>query len=586
MKWCLAGLVGVVVLVLCSRWWLPPVLPAVLAQWDVQVGAVERLESGRLELTDVRYAQDSVSVAGDVVDVPDVWSIAQALWRGAIAESLQVGAGALTLTLAQSGESRDASEPVDVVDVLHQVRQALVGMEAYVPALQCDSLTILIGEAQLAEVRGARLQQWHLEAGVESVHLAAPVDVVADLGGELWQLQVISEYLNLQADAALSFAEPSRVSADVTVTQGAESFHGKLLWQSGERVPGEVLLSSEHFTVQPHWLAWLGVERIEQLQVSDLSVTWADEAYVGRFAVTSELPVEGHAALPVQALLAVSGDLRVLSVERCELSGPWGQLGLQNVLRVDLKNRAVLEGAELVASLDLEQQEWIPAAGHLEGSVSVGPDQADGLDVRFDLRGTDLSYGANEADRVELVGEVQGSAITLERLQLDLLEGTDADRMAISGVADWVARTMDLEYEVALGAEWLNAWLREQYFTDELRAKGRVYGHFDAPELEGQVEPVTLNHPLLHPVTVSGELRSLSAGAIDVDLMAQCEGGEVLLDVAAQHRDDVCSVAFEAGGDHRSGTAEGGVDGARRDSLSDWWSCGRAFVRGACISEE
>lgn len=443
MQWCLAGLVGVVVLMLCSRWWLPSVVPAVLAQWDVQVGAVARLESGRWEVTDVRYAQGSVSVGGDVVEVPAMWSIAQAMWRGAIAESLEVSAGALTVTMAQRGERGAASEPVDVVEVLHQVREALAGVAAYVPALRCDSLSIVLGETQLAEVREACLRQWRLEAGVKSVHWAAPVEVVADLGGELWELQVLSEYLNLQAS------------------------------------------------------------------------------------------------------LGVSGDLRELNVERCGLSGPWGQLELQDVLKLDLEQRAVLEGAEFVASLDLQQQAWIPAAGQLQGTVSVGPDPVDGWDVRFALRGTDLSYGANEAHRVEWVGAVQGTEVTVERLQVDLLEGTEADRMTIAGVADWKARTLDLNYEVALGAEWLNAWLREQYFTDALRAKGRVFGSLDAPELEGQVEPVTLNHPLLHPVTVSGEVRSLSAGAIDVDLIAQCEGAEVLLDVAAQHRENVCSVALK-----------------------------------------
>jgi hypothetical protein len=60
LKWCFAGLAGMVLLVLCSDWWLPSVLPTVLRQWDVQVASITRLEGGRWELGDVRDAVDGV----------------------------------------------------------------------------------------------------------------------------------------------------------------------------------------------------------------------------------------------------------------------------------------------------------------------------------------------------------------------------------------------------------------------------------------------------------------------------------------------------------------------------------------------
>lgn len=549
LKWCLAGLVGMVLLVLCSDWWLPSVVPAVLKQWDVQVASVARVEGGRWECSDVRYEVGGVVVSGDVVRMPSPRRYLQAYWQEDVGDSLLVEVGQLSVVMAlvSEGDSDSESGAVDVVGVLGEVRAALSTYDSWMPAVEVGAASIVLNEAELLSLQDVSLRAWRLAGVLESSHFAAsPVQVEADLRpDEAWRAHLNAEAIGLQMDVGLRLEAKDRLALELSLIQGEETLNAQAAWLSNERWPNEVQLKSDAFSIQRSWFNELSALRAEHFHVSGLDVSWGQSRYQGSLALAAELPVVDHEALGLRALLSVSGDFDVLSIENCEISGTWGKLTLSNTLEIDLGELAVLQGAELTASLDLEKQAWIPAMGHLDGRVVVAPDSLDGWDVNFDLNGKSLSYGAYEADGVSLAGEIQGSMITLERLQLDLLNDTEADRVSISGVADWDERTMDLKYEAAFGADWLNAQLGENYFADELKGVGRVFGSFDAPELEGVLEPVTLLHSALNPVTLEGEVRSLSEGAFDVDLSAKCEGAELLLDLSAKRADGVCSVQFE-----------------------------------------
>ena len=544
-KWCLAGLIGLVALVLCCDWWLPSVLPTILKQWDVRVASITEMEPGRWELTDVRYVADGVEVTSAAVRVPSVRRSFQAYWQGDVAELL-VEVSALRVVLLPSEKASAETAEFDLLGMLGEVRSAMSAYEAWIPAVEIESAEIVSDEARVLTLQDVSLRDWQLAGRVGSEAFALSVAVEADLSPvETWVMHLNVSELGLLADATLNFEVADRVSLQLSVMQGDETLGGQAVWRSGAPLPSEVRLMSDRFSIQSSWFSDFVTMRAERLWVSDLNVSWGEEHYHGNLLLTAELPVEDHGVLPLEALVSVSGDFETLRVETCNVSGAWGALVLSNALEIDLRERAVLQGAELTASLDLEQQPWIPAQGHLDGVVRVEPDPADGFDLKFDLNGVNLSYDGYAADGVRLAGEVQGSAITLEQLQLDLLGDTEADRVMISGVANVAERIMDLKYEAALGADWLNAQLGEEYFADALAGTGRVFGSFDDPELEGTLEPVTVLHPLLHPVRLAGEVRSLSEGAIDIDLSAQCEGAEVLLDLAAQRRDGVCSVEFQ-----------------------------------------
>ncbi len=546
LRGCYAGLVGIALLVLCSDWWLPLVLPRVLKQWDVQMGPITRIEGGRWQYADLRYQTNGVWVSGDVVRMPGARRYLRAYWQGDVAKSLLLEVRQLSVVMAPSA-SENESESVDVVGMLGEVRSRLSAYESWIPAVEIGAASIVLNEAELLNLQAVSLMEWQLAGSLQSSHFAgSPVLIEADLSpNEAWRAHFNAEAIGVQADVGLNFDAADRVAVELSLTQGEEMLNAQVTWLGGEPLPSEVALESDTFSIQRSWFSGLAGMPVERLRVSDLEVSWGQDHYHGSLALAAELPVEAHEALPLRALLTVSGDVDTLRVDHCEISGAWGQLALSNTLEIDVSEWAVIQGAELTASVDLGKQELIPATGHLDGLVTIEPDQSDGWDVNFDLNGQSLSYAGYEAHGVRLAGEIQGSAISLERLQLDLLDDTEADRVSISGVADWEQRSMDLQYQAALGADWLNAQLGETYFADELKGAGRVFGSFDHPEVEGVLEPVTLLHPQLHPVTLVGEVRSLSEGAFDVDLSAQCAGAEILLNLWAKRANGVCSVQFQ-----------------------------------------
>ncbi|MFQ3271394.1 MAG: hypothetical protein ACI9A1_001719, partial [Lentimonas sp.] len=87
----LIGLFGLAVLLFTSRWWLPAVLPSVLARFDVQVDAVSMTEAGGLRLTQLGYTSDSVAVEVDAVELP-AWTVY--LWE----RTMGAGVGDLPLS--------------------------------------------------------------------------------------------------------------------------------------------------------------------------------------------------------------------------------------------------------------------------------------------------------------------------------------------------------------------------------------------------------------------------------------------------------------------------------------------------------
>jgi len=70
---CLIGLLGLAVLFSTGRWWLPAVLPQVLARFGVQAESVVIAADGELQVAQVKYVSDGVTVLVDTMALPS-WS--------------------------------------------------------------------------------------------------------------------------------------------------------------------------------------------------------------------------------------------------------------------------------------------------------------------------------------------------------------------------------------------------------------------------------------------------------------------------------------------------------------------------------
>ncbi len=533
-KICVAALLGMLLLLLSSDWWLPKVLPAVLRHWDVRVASLERLDQEQWELLELQYAADGMVVRVDAMRVPSVWRYVRARWQAADVASLRVELRQLTVELGPAVATTSEPAAPDIVDQLNRVRLALSTYAAWLPALEIDRVLLRSEQGPVLTLHDLSLRDWQLALRLESPHLPAPMRVAADIHPDAhWRVRVNAAAMPLQLAADCRFDNTGEVAIGLTVWQHEQVLRAQAVWRRGERMPHELLVQSAAFSIRSDWFAGLDRLGIRDLRLAEVDLSYGQGAYHGRFALAADLAVESNEVLALQARGRIAGDAQRFRIEACELDGAWGELTLSNPLHFDLRTRSVVQGAEWSACLDLAQQPWIPAQGQLHGRVTFAPDDSQGLNVRFDLRGADLKYATYAAEGVTLAGDIRGSTITLQRLQLDLLEDTDADRVLFSGVADWAKRSMELDYCAALGSKWLNAQLGSDYFADELTLSGRVFGDFDRPQLEGMLAPLSLRHPALrHPVTVAAELRCSSAGGLDLNLSASCQNAMLVADVA------------------------------------------------------
>jgi translocation and assembly module TamB len=540
-------LFGVVLLLLCADWWLPSVLPTVLKHWDVQVGEITSVERGRWECVDVHYETDALHVSVDSLQVPSLWRYVQAYWQGTVAESLLVDVGQVKLELLPTKETSPSESEVHIASMLNEVRASLSKYARWIPQVTIAKVSVVSEQTEVVTVQAARFDDWQLVGDVTTTYFAASaVQVQASLSPEeAWHADLNAEAIGVEIKVDVDFTAQDRVALQLTAYQKGGALAAQATWVGEDVVPSEWSVNSNGFEIQCDWFEQLAALKVEQLQVSDLDITFGQKRYRGHLKLASALPIDQQDPLPFEAVLAVAGDYEVLSISQCEISGPWGALALSKTLEVDLKQYTVLQGADLTASIDLAKQTLLPASGHLDGAVTIAADQSKGIDLSFHLNGKSLSYEKYEAESVQLAGGILGDTIRLERLQLDLLSGTNADNVLISGEADWRKRSMDFQYDASIQADWLNEKLGGDYFADTLKSQGRIYGSFDAPTLQGHLPAVVVQHPQLNPMTVAGEIRSLSEGAIDVNLSANCGEASIAIDVAASLRDDVYGVELQ-----------------------------------------
>ncbi|MFQ3224775.1 MAG: translocation and assembly module TamB [Lentimonas sp.] len=542
----LIGLFGLAVLLFTSRWWLPAVLPSVLARFDVQVDAVSMTEAGGLRLTQLGYTSDSVAVEVDAVELP-AWTVY--LWErtmGAGVGDLPLSADRLTVRIVESADAAAAESDVpDLVAIYQEVNRQLALYEVWLPVVTLGEAEVFVGAKSVCVAREVRVHEGRVSASVKTAYWPQAIVLTGDLSSEAeWLLDVEVAELGLHAKSRLVGTEAA-LDLSTVISHGKDALNVAGTWGVGQLLPQRVSVESQAFSVNPDWFTGMEAVEADALNVSGLNALWEDGRYQMSVQLGADVPVEGETTMPLRAQVSASGDLEFLRIEQLRLHAEWGQADLSNPLEIDLKGRGVTKRAELTAALDLSKQSQFPATGVLRGKVQVVPDPTKGLDLTFDLTGEDLGYEQYHLAGLSVSGGVLGSTVRLDHLVLDLLADTPEERVELSGGGDWEARTLDLNYTAALGADWLNAQLDEKYFSDELKCAGRVWGSWDAPQLKGQLEPVTVNHPLFQPFVLEGQLSSMPGGVYEAQGSAKCDGATTEIDLTAQRRDGVCSVEIK-----------------------------------------
>lgn|GEM_PF-1690982 len=538
------GLIGVSGLLVTSIWWLPLALPTFLRWGDVEVRAVERLDSGRLRLTEVDYATDSVRCSVGTLEVP---SLHQYLWErfgASFSEASLIEADALVIQLLATESEPTESGQSDVVSIVRRVRATLAAYGQWVPPLKLGELAIRSSDGEsLFAAHAVSLRDWQLVAMVEHARLPEAVEVRASLDPEAeWSAHLAAKNAGIDLDLLLDTASQG-VDVSFELRRAAESAAGVVSFTEGNWLPVRATLKSERLSVDSKWLPPLESLQLEGAALSGIDLRWEDGRYTGVLAIEGAVVASEQPSVPLDGALEFSGDLERLRVDVLQLAADWGQLRLRQPLDIDLKDGSVTERAEFQAEVDLSKQSFLPAGGRVEASMSVAPSLTAGPNVRFKLSATDLIYDRYQVAQVDLSGRLEGSALTVDQMMVQPL-GSDVGRVELSGRADLSTQDLDFKYNVSLAYDWINTMIAPVALSDALTTSGRISGRFEIPTIEGSLEPLTVESPGVTPITVSGTYRSdgwkqwsvvgaaTAAGAvIDASFVTRLADGSVAVDL-------------------------------------------------------
>ncbi len=523
------GLIGLGCLLVTSIWWLPRALPSLLRLGAVEVAEVSRQASGRLLLSGVDYASDAVRLSVDSVEIP---ALHQYLWeRFAVgfsdASLVAVGAVELQVLVADDEAVADEATEMDTVTMVRDVRAAMARYGAWVPPVKLSEWVVRSPEgASLLAVRALRLRDWQLQAWLETTQLPEALAVHASLDPEvLWVVEVEAKATGLASELIL---EPTADGFDVAfeLRQAAETAAGRISFVAGQGLPVRATFRAERFSIDSQWLPQLEDVQWQAVALSAVDIGWEAGRYSGVLNATGLAAAGTQPAIPLSGSLEFSGDLNTLQVDVLTLSGGWGQLDLSQPVSIALADGRVSQEAELKLALDLSKQAIWPVGGRVTARFSVAPSFAAGPNVRFEMSVDDFVYDQLEVAGVALAGRLEGQVLTLERLQLQPL-ATGTDVVALSGVADFAAETLDFDYAVLLSPDWINQMIEPLTVANALQTRGRVSGSLQQPIFSGSLDPLTLESAGVTPITVSGNYVSEGVQQFSIEGRAAAAGAVI-----------------------------------------------------------
>jgi len=521
-----AGALGLLCVLLTSRWWLPPILPRVAGWWSVELASVERVEGGRLRLTGLALDLDATAVAIDQVELPAEWTYLRERFLGEWTEASTLRVGQVQILAGEAAAAVESqSGGVFLPQIQQQVSQGVAAAAPWLPRLELERLEYRDSVQVIAVVTALAYEGRHLSGEAAYDPLPGRWQFAADFAAESpWRLEF--SHADWALNGSLQLAGDDQ-QVDVTGRLQREDSQAQLTARFGRTrwLPLAAHLSSDGFELTGIRVPLKEDIFLAPLRLKAFEAQWDGGDY--RFQSSGQTLVQAadEADQTVAFELAGGGNLETLRLEAATLVSDWVNVELSEPLTMDLQQRGFLGEARLRAEVDLAQQPWLAAAGRVELLLSANAESLETL--HFDMRGQGLSYADYAAERVEAQGW-----LNFEKLHLDALTVTPPDAAAgeavkLSGTADLKAASLDFEYSARLGAAWVNRMVGQDLLVAPFELKsGQVTGAWRAPEVRAEVR-TSLQTAATKAVELSADLRWDGQGRLAWQGVAHCNGAAI-----------------------------------------------------------
>lgn len=548
---CLSGLLLVVALVLSSTWWLPSALPWLLGRVDVEIRSVSRTEGQRFSFSEVRYKDDAVVVSIEELATPAPLPYLWERLRGEFTDASRITATTVEVRLRAADtetetERTDDAHVIDPVGLFQEIRAAMRSFEPWIPVVRVETANLYQeAERVLTATKLSLERDWTVGGQLQMQERPDVVSLEGDVSPDApWRLVVLVPERTARMEARLAERHDG-LHLEFSVVRDEEVMMGEAHFVAGHWIPDTARMQSEGFRVDPE--SWgvtdaQGIEGlgIEGLVVESLDLSWQDGRYRGVVALFGQYrnPHQDPEAddlaelIPMHVNLSLSGDMGRMRIDSGRLNVGWASLWLEVPTEIDLRAGSVSEDTELRLEVDLSAQPFMAGAeGRIAGRLVVHSGGAviggAPLGVSFQLDGESLRYDGYGATEVAVSGTLHGDRLQIAEAHIQPEATVESGQVRLSGEADLALGSLDFNYAIEVAGDWLNALIGAPYFVGDVVTRGRILGTFEAPEIEGTIESLTVAHPATMPIALTGDFRVEGTERFAFEGSLLCEGSEV-----------------------------------------------------------
>ena len=529
---------GLILALLTSQYWLPRVLPSALQIAGVESASIYRGDGGRIVIDELSYSSETIAFTSKKMILPNLYQYFSAYfirkkWDAAsLIEVEEIDIGIL-----QSASSEKDSQDVFPANSIRSFRSAYLNVFKKIPPVSVKTLNLSSGKLELKlndfEIIDTDLS-FILESDLlpQSIALNATLEPNTNLilHGAMDETALTFDLSMKETSSGYLFSGQIHQSEDV-IELNLELEYEKTL-------PKTFRLHSSGFTLGAslfsNWPSWRG----GSIELQYVQIDWDEGVYTGTFQLSGDFTDVRGFSTPITASVEVEGDSTAMKIQSLSLRSPLVETSLNHpimfLLEGEIKVLSLVENAELDVLINLSQQPWFDVEGQLKAHIQVpsGTSLASTV-THFKISGDNLAYAGQRVQSFQATGSFQNSTIILESCILRTYPENDS--MAVfNGQINLSDQTLDLDYEIRLASEFLNAFLEKQVIVDRLWIKGHAGGSWPRPELNFEVLEAKIAIPELNLILLQGIGSVESLTTFKWNGFAESDGAYVHSEIAGQ----------------------------------------------------
>lgn len=520
-RWCsrilIATLCVPLLAVLTAPWWLGAVLGWAGPRWlGLEFDRYERLPGARVELTDLAWRGEGVTVRAERVELDSPWRWLRAWLTDAPLTVIEIGPWAVEVEAQAekpAAPRATADAPGGWLATRERIEARVDTLTAWLPPVTASAGVVRWPDGEL-RVGAASLRDRRLEADFLEWNDWRADDLVLERAGAEWRFAARDHGGQWSAEV-LTAGDDVRVSGQLWEQPWTfEAEFGERGWR-----PRVAVLDATGWALSGARFGW---EQAYREITGDLRAAWRDARLEFSVRAAGE-PVGDVPALRVE--LAGAGDEDEIALERAIVRALGVTATLDEPVRMSTAGRLLSGESRFSLQADLAALAGPGARGALGGRVLVRPGKEGWPEVDARLAADGVEARGWRIEKMETEARLRWPELVVEAARI-MLPGEE--RLVVSGRYDLTARSLsEGRVEGRLTTTTYGPWLPGGVGLGEIELKATARGVWPELAHDGEVRFKDLRVDGLRPVDGKADWRGHGASADELRLAARVEGAEL-----------------------------------------------------------